>query len=56
LDRTRDQAHGRIEHRTLMVVAIHRVEFPHAAQILQVTRKRIVGSRTPAAGVGGGRP
>jgi predicted transposase YbfD/YdcC len=39
LDRTRDQAHGRIEHRTLKVVTVHHLGFPHAAQVLQVTRK-----------------
>jgi predicted transposase YbfD/YdcC len=43
LDRTRDQAHGRIEHRTLKVVTVHRFGFPHAAQVLQITRKRTVG-------------
>jgi predicted transposase YbfD/YdcC len=42
-DRTRDQAHGRIEHRTLKVVTVHHLGFPHAAQVLQVTRKRTVG-------------
>jgi hypothetical protein len=39
----RDQAHGRIEHRALKVVTVHRIGFPRAAQILQVTRKRTVG-------------
>ena len=43
LDRTRDRAHGRIEVRTLKVVTVGHVGFPHAAQILQVTRKRTVG-------------
>jgi predicted transposase YbfD/YdcC len=38
-DRTRDRGHGRIEHRTLKVVTVHRFGFPHAAQVLQVTRK-----------------
>jgi hypothetical protein len=42
-DRTRDRAHGRIEHRTLKVVTVHHLGFPHAAQVLQVTRKRTVG-------------
>jgi predicted transposase YbfD/YdcC len=42
-DRTRDQAHGRIEHRALKVVTVHHLGFPHAAQVLQVTRKRTVG-------------
>jgi predicted transposase YbfD/YdcC len=39
-DRTRDRAHGRIELRTLKVVSVHAQElgFPHAAQVLQVTR------------------
>jgi predicted transposase YbfD/YdcC len=39
LDRTRDRGHGRIEIRTLKAVSIHRFGFPHAAQVLQVTRK-----------------
>jgi predicted transposase YbfD/YdcC len=38
-DRTRDRAHGRVEHRTLKVVTVGHVGFPHAAQVLQVTRK-----------------
>jgi predicted transposase YbfD/YdcC len=38
-DRTRDKAHGRIEHRTLKVVTAHHIGFPYAAQVLQVTRK-----------------
>jgi predicted transposase YbfD/YdcC len=42
LDRTRDRGHGRIEVRTLKVVTVHRFGFPHAAQVLQVTRKRKV--------------
>jgi predicted transposase YbfD/YdcC len=42
-DRTLDRAHGRIEHRTLKVVTVGHVGFPHAAQVLQVTRKRSVG-------------
>ena len=40
LDRTRDQAHGRIEIRTLKAVTVHHFGFPHAAQVVQVTRKR----------------
>jgi predicted transposase YbfD/YdcC len=40
LDRTRDQAHGRVEIRTLKAVTVHQFGFPHAAQVLQVTRKR----------------
>jgi hypothetical protein len=39
LDRTRDRGHGRIELRTLKAVSVHHFWFPHAAQILQVTRK-----------------
>jgi hypothetical protein len=38
-DRTRDRGHGRIEHRTLKAVTVHHVGFPHAGQVLQVTRK-----------------
>ena len=43
LDRTRDQAHGRIEVRTLKAVTVHHLGFPYAAQVIQVTRKRTVG-------------
>jgi predicted transposase YbfD/YdcC len=39
LDRTRDRGHGRIEVRTLKAVSVHHFGFPHAAQVLQVTRK-----------------
>jgi predicted transposase YbfD/YdcC len=39
LDRTRDCGHGRVELRTLKAVTVHRFGFPHAAQVLQVTRK-----------------
>jgi len=39
LDRTRDRGHGRIELRTLKAVSVHHLGFPHAAQVLQVTRK-----------------
>ena len=38
-DRTRDRGHGRVELRTLKVVSVKRFGFPHAAQVLQVTRK-----------------
>jgi Transposase DDE domain len=40
LDRTRDQAHGRVEIRTLKALTVHHFGFPYAAQVLQVTRKR----------------
>jgi len=43
VDRTRDQAHGRIEVRTLKAVTVHHLGFPYAAQVIQVTRKRPVG-------------
>jgi DDE_Tnp_1-associated len=43
LDRTRDRGHGRIEVRTLKAVTVHHLGFPHAAQVIQVTRKRTVG-------------
>jgi predicted transposase YbfD/YdcC len=39
LDRTRDRGHGRIEIRALKAVSVNHFGFPHAAQILQVTRK-----------------
>jgi predicted transposase YbfD/YdcC len=39
LDRTRDRAHGRVELRTLKVVSVRGLGFPHAAQVIQVTRK-----------------
>jgi predicted transposase YbfD/YdcC len=38
-DRTRDRAHGRVEIRTLKAVSVNHFGFPHAAQVLQVTRK-----------------
>ena len=43
LDRTRDHAHGRIQHRTLKAVTVGHFGFPHASQVVQVTRKRKVG-------------
>jgi predicted transposase YbfD/YdcC len=39
LDRTRDRGHGRIELRTLKAVTVGRFGFPHAAQVIQVTRR-----------------
>jgi hypothetical protein len=39
LDRTRDRGHGRVELRTLKAVTVHRFGFPHAAQVIQFTRK-----------------
>ncbi len=39
LDRTRDRGHGRVELRTLKAVTVHNFGFPHAAQVIQVTRK-----------------
>ncbi len=42
LDRTCNRGHGRIEHRTLKAVTVCRFGFPHAAQVIQVTRKRTV--------------
>jgi predicted transposase YbfD/YdcC len=39
LDRTCDRGHGRVEVRTLKAVSVHRFGFPHAAQVVQVTRK-----------------
>jgi predicted transposase YbfD/YdcC len=39
LDRTRDRAHGRVELRTLKAVSVRGFGFPHAAQVVQVTRK-----------------
>jgi predicted transposase YbfD/YdcC len=45
-DRTRDQAHGRVELRTLKAVTVNHFGIPHAAQVLQVTRKtRDLGTR-----------
>jgi predicted transposase YbfD/YdcC len=38
-NRTRDRGHGRIELRTLKVVSVNGFGFPHAAQVLQVTRR-----------------
>jgi predicted transposase YbfD/YdcC len=38
-DRTRDRGHGRVELRTLKAVSVNRFGFPHAAQVVRVTRK-----------------
>jgi predicted transposase YbfD/YdcC len=46
LDRTRDRAHGRVELRTLKAVSVGGFGFPHATQVIQVTRKtRELGTR-----------
>jgi predicted transposase YbfD/YdcC len=39
LDRTRDRAHGRVEIRTPKAVSVRHLGFPHAAQVVEVTRK-----------------
>jgi hypothetical protein len=45
LDRTR--GHGRVELRTLKAVSVRHFGFPHAAQVIQVTRKtRDLGGST----------
>ena len=56
LDRTRDRDHGRLAVRTLKAVTVHRFGFPHAAQVLQVTRKRKARDRHARPSVGGGGP
>jgi predicted transposase YbfD/YdcC len=38
-DRTRDRGHGRVKLRALKVVSVRHLGFPHAAQVIQVTRK-----------------
>jgi predicted transposase YbfD/YdcC len=38
-DRTRDRGHGRVELRTVKAVTVNHFGFPHAAQVIQVTRK-----------------
>jgi hypothetical protein len=48
LDRTRDRGHGRTEIRTLKAVSVSQFGFPHAAQVLRVTRK--TRTLTPAPG------
>jgi hypothetical protein len=50
LDRTRDRGHGRVELRALTAVTVHHFGFPHAAQVIQVTRK------TRQLRTGGGGP
>jgi hypothetical protein len=46
LNRTRDRAHGRVELRNLKAVSVRWFGFPHAAQVVQVTRKiRELGTR-----------
>jgi predicted transposase YbfD/YdcC len=45
-DRTRDRGHGRVELRTVKAVTVNHFGFPHAAQVIQVTRKtRDLGTR-----------
>jgi predicted transposase YbfD/YdcC len=45
-DRTSDCGHGRVELRTLKAVTVSHFGFPHAAQVIQVTRKtRDLGTR-----------
>ncbi len=45
-DRTHDRGHGRVGLRTLKAVTVNHFGFPHAAQVLQVTRKtRELGTR-----------
>jgi hypothetical protein len=39
-DRTRDRGHGRVELRSLKAVSVRHFGLPHAAQVIQVTRKR----------------
>jgi predicted transposase YbfD/YdcC len=39
-DHTGDRGHGRVEIRTLKAVSVRHFGFPHAAQVLQITRKR----------------
>jgi predicted transposase YbfD/YdcC len=39
LDRTRDQGHGRVEIRTLKAATVDGLDFPHAAQAIQITRR-----------------
>jgi predicted transposase YbfD/YdcC len=39
LDRTRDRGHGRVETRSLKVVTVPGLAFPHAAQAVQITRR-----------------
>jgi hypothetical protein len=39
-DRTCDRGHGRVEHRSLKAVSVRHFGFPHAAQVVQVTRRR----------------
>jgi len=47
LDRTRDRGHGRVELRTLKAVSVRHFGFPHAEQVIQVTRKtRDLGGST----------
>jgi hypothetical protein len=41
-----DRTHGRVEIRTLKAISVRHFGFPHAAQVVQVTRKtRHLGSK-----------
>jgi hypothetical protein len=44
--RSHDVGHGREEHRELQVVTVHDLPFPHARQVLRITRhRRRLGTR-----------
>jgi hypothetical protein len=46
LDRTRDRGHGRVELHSLKAVTVHHFGFPHACQVIQLTRRaRDLGAR-----------
>ena len=38
--RSHDVGHGREEHRELQAVTVHDLLFPHARQVLRITRRR----------------
>ena len=48
LDRTRYRGHGPVEIRTLKAVSVRHFGFPHAAQVLQVTRRPTICGQPPA--------
>jgi hypothetical protein len=56
LDRTCDRGHGRIEQRTLKAVTVGRFCLPTPPRSSRSPASARSAARTPAPGVGGGRP
>ena len=49
--RSHDAGHGREEHRELQALTVHDLLFPHARQVLRITRRRrALGARRRTTG------